>query len=111
MIFVWRGFGFLVPVVAFACLLFTQVLTNAAFADAHYYQSHDWPKLIGVPIAAIALWFLGNFLNSKPSRVLIDPATGEQVLLKNNHAMFFIPIQYWGPILFVIGLFTVFDRR
>ncbi len=37
-------------------------------------------------------------------KILIDPETGEEVLLKSSHSLFFIPIKYWT---YVFGALAV----
>ena len=37
-------------------------------------------------------------------RVLIDAETGKKVIFKGNHSLFWIKMEYWGPIFMVLGL-------
>ncbi len=41
MIIIWRGLGFLVPLIGIAGLLVTQSVVGDA-----YYQAHGWPKFV-----------------------------------------------------------------
>ena len=108
---IWSGLGFLVAVITFGCLLLTEFATRAAFHDDHYYQAHGWTKLAAFLVAALIVWPLGRYLRAKPARVLVDPATGEQVVFKRNHALFFIPMEYWAPILVVLGMIFLFVKE
>ena len=36
--------------------------------------------------------------------MVIDEQTGEKLLLKNNHSLFWIKMEYWGLIFFVLGI-------
>lgn len=51
----------------------------------------------------MVLWPIGRRMNSG-GRVLVDKATGQEVILKPRHSLFFIPVQFWSPILAVIAV-------
>ena len=101
---IWSGLGCLVAVITFGCLLATEYLVEAAFQDDDYYQAHGWPKLVGFLVAAGITWVLGQHLRGRQGRVLIDPETGARVIVGRNHTFFFIPVEYWPPILLVLGM-------
>ena len=52
----------------------------------------------------------GRYLNGKPGRILIDKATGEEVIEKPNHHLMFIKMEYWGVIFFAIGFVLLVAR-
>lgn len=108
---IWKGFGFLVVVLAVAGFLVAQLAVNGYTADDHYYQTHHWPKLLGAGVAAVPIWFLGRFLNRRPGRVLVDPATGETVTPRATHDLFFIRMELWAPILLAIALVIALAAR
>ena len=59
---------------------------------------------ISLFLSAIVCWFLGSALRKRASQVVIDKATGkEMVLNRSNHSLFFIPMHIWAPILAIIG--------
>ena len=102
---IWRGLGFLVAVIGFLSLLLTQHAVDSVSGIKDYYQTHGWPKLAALSIAGAMVWFLGRHLNNRPtSRTLIDKATGEELQIKPHHSFFFIGMEYWGPILVVLGI-------
>ena len=105
---VWSGLGFLVPVVAFGCLMATELLVEAAFHDDRYYQAHSWPKLVGFVASAAIACVVGRSLKRRLGRVLVDPETGEEVVVGGDHTFFFIPVAYSPPILLVVGLIFAF---
>jgi hypothetical protein len=110
-IIIWRGLGFLVPVIAFGGFLASALIVGVAMQDRQYYQRHSWPKLVAAFVAAGLVWCLGRYLNRSPAdRTLVDPNTGEQVVLKSGtrHAFFFMPMEYWGPIIAVLGIVLLF---
>ena len=105
---IWRGLGFLVAIIGFVCLVLSEALTESIFNDDRYYQNHGWPATAGFALAAGIIWLLGKKLNSGKARVLIDKETGEDVLFKKHHDFFFIRMEYWAPILLVIGIVFLF---
>lgn len=107
---IWKGWGFLVAVIAFACLLASEFLTERYFADDRYYQQHGWPKLAGFFLAGAIVWILSMLWKDKPGRVMVDKQTGAEIVLKKSDSLFFIPIRHWGPILFALGIVFLFVR-
>jgi hypothetical protein len=58
--------------------------------------------------SGIISWFLGRKLN-QPVLVL-DPETQKEVLHKPYHSLFFIPMEYAGVILALIGIGILITR-
>lgn len=107
-VIIWSGLGFLVPLIAFGCCLAVQLLSEAAFHDENYYQSHGWPKLVALVVAAAIVAIVGRLLKRRQGRVLIDPQTGAEVVVGREHTFFFIPVEYWAPIILVLGFVFLF---
>jgi len=105
---IWSGWGFMVPVVAFGSLLATEAGVEAAFQDDNYYQSHGWPKLVGLLAAAFFVWLIDLWLKKRPRRKLVDIETGEHVSVGGGDSFFFIPVKWWAPILIVCGVIFSF---
>jgi len=103
---IWKGLGFLVAVITFLCLLLTEWSVERAFSDDNYYQAHGWPKLVGMLVAALLVWMMAKYFDSRQTETRIDAETGEKitVLADHNHTLFFIPIRFWPPILIVLGI-------
>jgi hypothetical protein len=99
-IFVWTGWGVLVLLYGLAALLVGSVVGNVASLG------HRQLITIGIAeiLAGVALWFTGVRLNSQPGRQLVDPKTGRNVVLRRRHTLFWIPMQYWAPVLALIGV-------
>ena len=57
--------------------------------------------------AGILTWYVGKRMNRNMDRELIDPSTGERVIVRNDHSLFFIRVEWWGPILAVGGILLV----
>jgi hypothetical protein len=107
---IWSGSGILVAIVGFGCLALTEVITRTTL-DEKYYQAHGWPKLAGFWIAAALVYFLALWLDRQPGRVMIDKATGQEVVLKRRHALFFIPVRFWVYIFFALGVLFLFAKE
>ena len=104
---IWTGKGFLVAVFVFGCSLAANLITNAATGSGAYWNAHKWPFADSLFVSAALCWFVGQYLRSKPARVLLDPKTGEEVVLRNSHTCFFFPVIWWGPILGLGGLIVL----
>jgi hypothetical protein len=103
MIFIWRGYGFLVPLITIVVVGVMSVLFGAIFKTTQPYG-----VAIGALAAAAALWFAGNSFNSPAKdRIMIDKLTGQEFILKPSHSFFFIKMQYWAYIVGVIGVFLL----
>ena len=105
--FFWRGFGFLVFVFVFGFSLVANIIVNSATGGKAYWNAHKWPFDLSLLLAATACWFLGQFLNKQKARILIDPKTGKEVVLRKTHTFFGIPMMWWGPILAGCGLIAL----
>lgn len=104
---IWSGLGFLVAAITFLLLLIAEYAAESLFRDESYYQAHGWPKLVGFFLAAAVIWPLGLYLNRKQRKVLIEKETGKE-FLQPKHTFFFIRMEYWGPILFALGIIFLF---
>ena len=101
MFVVWNGLGCLViPVVIIGVV--------AGTAIAQFEPNVRWPRLIAVFGTALATYGLGLILN-RP-KVMQDP-WGNRVAVRENHSLYWIPIQYWAPILLVVGTIIVFVKK
>jgi hypothetical protein len=104
---VWKGKGFLVFVFAFCFSLLANLLTNAATGSEAYWNTHKWPLAVSFLVSAAACMALGLTLQGRKGRILIDPKTHEEVVIRESHTLFFIPILWWGPILALFALIAV----
>ncbi len=86
---IWSGFGFL-PVVFLVvfCIAFD--------------SSHDSGLAYSLLLTGVISGALGWWLRRRRARIVIDKSTGKELVLRPRHALFFIPMVYWGPI-FIIG--------
>lgn len=101
---IWTGWGFLVAVIVFGFSLAANLLTNSITGGETYWDSHKWPFAISLFFSALACYLAGRAFSRRKGRILIDPETGQQVVLRKSHTLFFIPMIYWAPVLIVIGV-------
>jgi hypothetical protein len=90
---IWSGLGFLVALIGGGCLVAIDALTRTLYGDKEFFAAHGWPKLLAFAVAAVITWFLGRFLHRNPGK---------------RHSLFFIPMEYWGPIFVVAGVVFMF---
>jgi hypothetical protein len=104
---VWTGYGFLVAVFVFGFSLIANLITNSVTGGPAYWDAHKWPVAVSLFISAITCWLMGCFFRNRNARSLIDPKNGKEVVLRESHTLFFIPMIWWGPILIVCGLIAL----
>ena len=107
---IWSGLGFVVGLIFVGTLLLANLFTNSVFNE-HYYTTHGWPKLLALWAAGLICWPVGRALNrGKEERELFDPKTGETVRVASGggHSFFFVPVEYWLFVFFVLGIVFAF---
>ena len=89
MIVIWKGWGVLVIAITTLIVVLTTVLFEKAGLSVAYGAA------LGMFLSAGAIWQVGNKFNSPlKNRVLLDKQTGAEVILKPDHSLFFIKMQY-----------------
>jgi hypothetical protein len=103
MIFIWRGWGILVVLYALVALVIGTIIRNSIGGGLRAGVT------IGVceVVAGVAVWFTGIRLNRDGDRMLVDPKTGNEVRVRRSHTLFWIPMQYWAPVLAIAGVIAV----
>ena len=104
---IWSGLGFLALIIAAIVFIATQFAIDAAMG-AGSYQSVIWAIPLAGIISGALIYFIGNMLNSKPGKILIDPDTNQPVELKRRHTLFWIPMQFWGLIVAIGSIVMAF---
>ena len=104
---IWRGLGFLVPVIVFANSLIANLITNAITGNETYWEEHHWPLALSLVVSAVICWFLGKYLDDRKGRILIDKETGEEVRVAAAHELFFIKMYLWGLILLIFAVIAL----
>jgi hypothetical protein len=108
---IWTGWGILIGIIGIGCLVTTQLAVNAAMHDPRFYQTHGWPKLVGLLIAAAVSWPIGRAMNQGEEQEVVDPESGKPVIVRSGgggHSLFFIPVQYWWIVFAILGVVFAF---
>ena len=101
MFIIWNGLGCLViPVVVIGVV--------AATAIAQFEPNARWTRMIAVLGTALAIFGLGVILN-RP-KVVGHDRWGNAVTAKEDHSLYWVPVQYWSAIVLVIGTILVFKK-
>jgi hypothetical protein len=99
MVIIWRGLGWLVAVIVFGFSLVANLVFNATYGEG-YYDHHKWPFALSLFVSAAVCWFLGSYLKKRSDRIAIDKQTGQEIVVnQSRHALFFLPMHLWGPVL------------
>lgn len=100
---IWSRWGFLtIPIVIGTSIvvggILQALLAAAGRADLTYLAISA-----GIFAGAAANWFIGKRMNAAEPRVLIDPATNQQVVLHRLHKLFWIRVEYWSIPVAILG--------
>ena len=103
---IWKGWGLLVIVFAIGSMAIGQLLQGGDVASTLSASQVFLWRSVPLMLAAIPVWILGRKKNTKTEKILVDPETGENVTLVSGggHELFFLPMEYWAPILVVLAL-------
>lgn len=93
---VWSGRGFLIVLVFIAGMF----LGDAIFPD----NMVDYVFVFAGLLSAIFSWFAGIAWNTNNKRVVTDDKTGQKMIIRRSHGLFWIPMQYWGIILTILSI-------
>ena len=100
----WSGRGGFVALIVFVMVFLAEFGSENYFQDKTYYQTHAWPMAVAFFCAALLTFFLARYLGQNLGRTVIDKATGQEIILKPSHRLFFVDIKYWPIILACIGV-------
>lgn len=99
---VWSGKGFLSALVLLATLFISIWLLPDSLSDYSF--------VIASFISAGFSWIYGNKWNKQNERIVTDDKTGQKLIIRSNHTLFWIPMQYWGIIFSVFGIVILFQN-
>ena len=100
----WRGYGFVVPIIAFGALVLGQLIVDSSFGDG-YWRDHRWPLIVAGLAGGALLWLLGRRVNAGRVGTRIDPRSGIEFIQRiASHSFFLVPIEWAGAALASIAI-------
>lgn len=104
MLLIWKGRGWLVPVLALLALTVSLPCAEN-FVMMTNYQNETLIQ-IGISLVYIGVFVRTFFLlfPAKPPRHFVDAETGEAVFLKQVDSLYYLDVKYWAYGLLGIGL-------
>jgi len=107
MFFIWKGYGILAIGVPIFISLMLNLIFNFIFGN-NFYETTSWTAPLALTISAVFVYLLGvEFNHEKHNRIVIDKKTEEEIVLKENHTLFFIPFQYWSIVIFALAIYIL----
>jgi hypothetical protein len=109
MIIVWRGYGWLVPVILIATLILSSIFVDIVVGKENLPKS-DLALGVSFFIGTIFIGLFGYYVNVKKRKIFKDPVTGE-IRKSPSHTLFFVPIQYWSIILILFMIVGIYEQE
>ena len=100
---VWKGWGIFALIIPLVFSLLAQMAFDSMSGDG-FYKTSSWAMPLILCFSSLLVFIVGYKLNNKPGKIVIDPENNEKIELKHTHSMFWIPLQYWGFIIFGVGI-------
>ena len=92
-----------IVIVVFVLITFgAQSFFTRMTGERRYFMTHPLLGLLVFAVAGIVVWFLGRLMNRRPLQVIELDHEGRKLVPKARHTIWFIPAEYWGPILFFV---------
>ena len=92
-------------------MLLLDAATGGRHQDPKYFKDNEWPRIVAGLLAAVSIYLLGLYLNRSPGKRYLDMETYEEVEFRPRHTLFFINMEYWGPIVAIITLGSIFVQK
>lgn len=97
MLIIWRGLGWLVPVIFIAAIVLSQLSLDSIYGEG-FYTNNEWPKSLAILVCSVVIAYLGYTLNHRKRKVTVGVVPRE-ITKSSSHTLFFIPIEYWAIII------------
>ena len=104
---IWRGWGILAAVIVLLALIAMELVAEAVQGSGAYQEETALWAGLGLLLAGAVIYPLGRRLNGGEGRVMVDKQTGQEVVIKSTHSLFFIRMEYWGLAALAGGLISL----
>jgi len=98
----WKGKGILVLIITLIVAAIERLILNQFFGPT-VYESENWPIPLAITISAFIVTLLGIRLNYDPSNHRFDRSNKQPLANPVIHSLFWIRMEYWGILLFILS--------
>lgn len=102
---IWRGWGILTVLIVVLVGGAVVAVTGPLLVGSGRYAG--LALTAGLLAAAAVNWGVGRRLNGRPGRELVDAATGERVVLRRSHELFFVRMEWWSVLLVAVAVVSL----
>ena len=100
---VWQGWGILVVGVPLLLIVVTSAIWTALMGETSVNDNYSVILGIALLLSAPIIYLLGKRLEARPGRTMVDKETGQEVVLRGAHTLFFVRLRYWAWISAILG--------
>ena len=104
MLIVWQRWGIVVVGIGILSILIGMLVASVLHIEG---RASAIPLGLGLLAGADITWIVGKRMNRDVERELLDPTTGQKVILRNPHTFFFVPVQWWAPVFLIAGVIFI----
>ena len=103
---IWRGWGWMVPMLFVLGLVGGEFLTDTITGDAAYWPEHSWVQFVACLVVGGIVGVLGLALNVGGYQQHLTQGLPKKDFV--SHTFMFVPLQYWGVLVPALGAYVVF---
>ena len=93
---IWKGWGLIVIPIFFLA----PFITGWLLRFFPFHLGSNFSMSLGYVLAAVACWFIGKKLNYIHGQA--------KYAFKDQHSLFFIPVQHWGILFGALSILMMF---
>ena len=91
---IFSGAGIVIGLVIAVSFGLGQVLLGGFEDDAPKYLT-TWAASLGLALAAVINYLLHRLSLLQKGKVFIDKESGQEVVMRPSHSLFFVPLRFW----------------
>ncbi|SRR6266498_4992574 len=104
---IYSGWGFLALICYVASAVLVGSILNWGFGIDFLATAQWWPLHSIFLFGGIATFAVGRLLNRELLEEIVYEKTGPVTVLKPRHTLYFIRMEYWGPIILAIYIISI----